>query len=101
MALGLYPELSQSLRALDSAVRGAATFDPAASTHRFRLMMTDLGLMALFPYIIRAVLAAAPNVGIDVIPLDTAQLHDRLCGMRSMPRSAFPQCMRTICSLSH
>ena len=59
-------------------MRGAATFDPAASTHRFRLMMTDLGLMALFPYIIRAVLAAAPNVGIDVIPLDTAQLHDRL-----------------------
>lgn len=77
-AASLYPELSQSLRAIDSAVRGAANFDPKANTHRFRLMMTDLGLMALFPYIVRSVLRDAPNVSIDVIPLDISQLHDRL-----------------------
>lgn len=77
-ATGLYPELSQSLRVMDSAVQGVSEFDPATTTHRFRLMMTDLGLMALFPYIITAVLSAAPNVRIDVIPLDISRLHDRL-----------------------
>ena len=77
-ATGLYPELSQSLRTMDAAVQGVSEFDPVTTSHRFRLMMTDLGLMALFPYIIAAVLAAAPNVRIDVIPLDISQLHDSL-----------------------
>ncbi|WP_104174756.1 LysR family transcriptional regulator [Arthrobacter sp. Y81] len=77
-ASGLYPELSQSLRMIDSAVQGVSEFDPASTSHRFRLMMTDLGLMALFPYIVSAVLEAAPNVRLDVIPLDISQLHDRL-----------------------
>jgi DNA-binding transcriptional LysR family regulator len=77
-AISLYPELSQSLRTIDSAVQGTAEFDPVTTAHRFRLMMTDLGLMALFPYIVAAVLNAAPNVRLDVIPLDISQLHDRL-----------------------
>lgn len=77
-AIGLYPELSQSLRTIDSAVQGISQFDPATTSHRFRLMMTDLGLMALFPYIVEAVLEAAPNVRVDVIPLDISQLHERL-----------------------
>lgn len=78
MAMGLYPELRQSLRAIDSAVQGVSEFDPSTSSHRFRLMMTDLGLMDLFPHIISAVSEVAPNIHLDVVPLDMSQLHDRL-----------------------
>lgn len=78
VAVSLYPELSQALRTIDAAVQGVSEFDPPSTTHRFRLMMTDLGLMALFPYIVSAALKAAPGVRLEVVPLDIAQLHDQL-----------------------
>lgn len=78
MATGLYPEICQAIRMMDSAVQGISEFDPATTHRKFRLMMTDLGLMALFPYIVTAFEAAAPHARIEVEPLDISLLHDRL-----------------------
>lgn len=74
----VYPEMLQAVEIMDSTVQGIARFTPRETTRTIRLMMTDLGLMALFPYIIRAIVDEAPQARIEVVPLDTAVLGDKL-----------------------
>lgn len=74
----LYPQMRQAILVMDMAVRGAADFDLGVTEHRFRLMMTDLGLMVLFPYIIQAVERTAPHVRLEVVSFDASTLRERL-----------------------
>lgn len=74
----LYPQMRQAIQAMDMAVKGAAEFKPTVTDRRFRLMMTDLGLMVLFPYIIQAIERVAPNARLEVVRFDTATLREQL-----------------------
>lgn len=74
----LYPQIVQAIQLMDSVVQSATEFKAAETTRTFRLMMTDLALMALFSYVVRAIQEQAPKARVEVTLLDVAQLEDRL-----------------------
>lgn len=74
----LYPEISHGIRVLDSLVRNARQFEPKETTRTFKLMMTDLGLMALFSYIVQAMQERAPEARIQVSLIDVAKAEELL-----------------------
>ena len=78
VAESLYPQMVQAIRLMDSVVQNATEFKAAETTRTFRLMMTDLALMALFSFVVQAIQAKAPRARIEVTLLDVAQLEDKL-----------------------
>ncbi|QCU77940.1 LysR family transcriptional regulator [Citricoccus sp. SGAir0253] len=78
VAEAVYPQMVEAIRMMDSVVQNATEFDAGQTTRTFRLMMTDLALMALFSYIVQAIENLAPQARIEVTLLDVAQLEDRL-----------------------
>lgn len=78
MAESLYPEMVEAIRLMDSVVQNATEFHAEDTTRTFRLMMTDLALMALFSFVVKAIQAQAPHARIEVTLLDVAKLEDRL-----------------------
>lgn len=77
-AESLYPQIVQSIQLMDSVVQSATEFHADQTTRTFRLMMADLSLMALFSYVVQAIQARAPNARLEVLPMDVAQLEERL-----------------------
>lgn len=78
LAERLYPEVLQGIQQLDSLVQDATEFDATETTRTFRLMMTDLGLMALFSYIVSEVEKAAPHARVDVSLVDVNETENML-----------------------
>jgi DNA-binding transcriptional LysR family regulator len=78
VAEAIYPQMIEAIRMMDSAVQNVTDFDAQQTTRTFRLMMTDLALMALFSFIVRAIEEVAPRASIEVTLLDVAQLEDKL-----------------------
>lgn len=78
VAESLYPQMVQAIRLMDSVVQSATDFRAAETTRTFRLMMTDLALMALFSFVVRAVQAQAPRARIEVTLMDVARLEEKL-----------------------
>lgn len=74
----IYPKLRESLAFIDEAMLGADAFEPASSRHTFRLLMTDLGEIALLPRVLARVRAAAPGVSLDVLPFDAETARQSL-----------------------
>ena len=74
----IYPKLRESLAFIDEAMRGAAAFEPASSSRTFRLLMTDLGEIALLPRILTRLRKAAPNVSLVVLPFDAETARQSL-----------------------
>lgn len=68
----LYPKLKRLLQSLDEVMEGAGTFEPASSTRRFRLRMTDVGVNGLLPLIVRRMQTQAPGIRLDVETLNLA-----------------------------
>ncbi|MFC7401042.1 LysR family transcriptional regulator [Citricoccus sp. GCM10030269] len=77
-AESLYPQMVQAIQLMDSVVQSATDFRAEETTRTFRLMMTDLALMALFSFVVRAIQGLAPRARIEVTLLDVAQLEDKL-----------------------
>lgn len=78
VAESLYPRMIQAIQLMDSVVQSATEFRAAETTRTFRLMMTDLALMALFSFVVKAIQEQAPLAKIEVTLLDVAQLEDQL-----------------------
>lgn len=74
----LYPGILQGIQMLDAAVQNATEFKAAETTKTFRLLMTDLGLMALFSYIVKAIQHLAPHARIDVSLIDVDEAENQL-----------------------
>lgn len=66
----LYEELSYSLNMIENTVTNIQNFDPLISHKRFRVAMTDLGEMALLPAIVARLQIEAPDIEIEVVPLE-------------------------------
>ena len=77
-AMQLYPALRDSLAQIDSVLEGNQEFEPLHSRKRFRLALTDLGEMALLPRILTHLHAQAPNVELEVVPLEIDKAEDWL-----------------------
>ena len=62
----LYPSFRQALHLVDQAIEEVRTFDPATSTRRFRVAMTDISEMVFMPHIMRVLQVEAAAVSIEV-----------------------------------
>lgn len=69
IAMTVYPQLRHSLQWIDSAVHGATAFNPATSQHNFRLLLTDIGEIALLPAVLQRIQESAPRASVEVLPL--------------------------------
>ncbi len=78
LALQLYPVLQQSLGQIDDVVDGGKSFDPVSSARRFVIAMTDLGELSLLPSIFGYLQREAPNLVLEVKPLEIDKAEDWL-----------------------
>ncbi|NKX54714.1 LysR family transcriptional regulator [Arthrobacter mobilis] len=78
LAVELYPVFKESVGRIDLAVDSVRSFDPATSTHRFRLALSDLGELGFLPQILKRVSREAPLVEIDVVPMEIELLAEWL-----------------------
>ncbi|WP_211878061.1 LysR family transcriptional regulator [Pseudarthrobacter albicanus] len=69
LATAVYPQLRHSLESMDSAVQGVTAFHPATSRHNFRLLLTDIGEIALLPAVLKSIEESAPKTSVAVLPL--------------------------------
>ncbi|NYI66942.1 LysR family transcriptional regulator [Spelaeicoccus albus] len=74
-AVELYPTLSRAVSAIDAAVGGDEQFDPATSRRMFRLCLSDLGEFSFLPAILSRLRREAPDVAIDVVPMEIDQVR--------------------------
>lgn len=78
VASSVYPQVRLALGSLDDAVGRVTTFSPATSTRHFRLLLTDIGEIALLPAVLKAIQKAAPAISLEVIPLDYGTAREDL-----------------------
>lgn len=77
-ASALYPRLRQALQSLEDVMGQEPVFDPAASSRTFTLQLTDLAIHGLLPRILRVTKHYAPNLRIQVQPLQLSRVADDL-----------------------
>lgn len=77
-AMQLYATFQESLAQIDNVIENSRHFEPEHSVKRFRLAMTDLGEMALLPIILRHLYAQAPNIELEVVPLEIDKVDEWL-----------------------
>jgi DNA-binding transcriptional LysR family regulator len=70
----LYLRFREAIRLVDQAVEEIKVFDPRSSARRFRLAMSDIGVMVFLPPILRYLQAEAPDVAIDVRQIAVPEL---------------------------
>ena len=72
----LYREFNPSIKSINNTVSNSRQFDPLLSNKRFRVAMTDLGEMALLPSIFYKLQTDAPNVELEVMPLEIDKVNE-------------------------
>ncbi|MES2535225.1 MAG: LysR family transcriptional regulator [Pseudomonadota bacterium] len=71
----LLPAIRQSIELLGTGGGGLDEFEPAASTRKFRISMTDVGYIVLFPHLMNLFERHAPGLRIEGINLDKQTAH--------------------------
>lgn len=74
LATQLYGGFKEASRCIDSAVGEARRFEPGRSRRQFRLALSDLGEMALLPRLMEHLSTLAPNIELEVVPLEIDQV---------------------------
>ena len=75
-ALHLAEPVAYALNALQAAFSKRDSFDPATSTRRFQLAMTDIGEMYFMPPLMQALSERAPQVSIGTQRPNSGKLQD-------------------------
>jgi DNA-binding transcriptional LysR family regulator len=80
LATQLYTGFKDAAHSIETSVAEAKKFDPHRSTRQFRLALSDLGEMAFLPRLMDRLNSLAPNIELEIIPLEIDQvgawLHD-------------------------
>ena len=93
-------ELVAPLRALLAAADGIrrpphGAFDPATSQRRFRLVVTDVGMIRFLPPLTARLAAAGPGLTLEAVPLDARHFELKLAaGEADLALGAFPYAPR-------
>lgn len=74
LAAQLYTGFKQAARCIDESVAEARKFEPGHSSRQFRLALSDLGEMALLPKLMGELNVLAPNIELEIIPLEIDQV---------------------------
>ncbi|MFU9136529.1 LysR family transcriptional regulator [Erwinia tasmaniensis] len=77
-AVQLYKVFKRSLTGIDKAVAETRTFSPETSRHKFRLALSDLGELLLLPKLVAWLRQVAPNIQLEVLPVDMERLDEWL-----------------------
>ena len=75
--------LADLVARLLSEISGAVerpAFDPSSSTRVFRIATTDYGALAVLAPMIAALVAEAPGLGLDIVPVNASSFHDLATG---------------------
>jgi DNA-binding transcriptional LysR family regulator len=70
----LYLRFREALQLIGEAVDEARAFDPKTSTRRFRISLSDIGVMVFLPLILRQLQAEAPDIAIQVCQIAVPDL---------------------------
>jgi len=70
LAESLVEPVRQLLAEAQAIIEQRPVFDPATSTRRFRMMMTDYVMAMLMTQALPAIKQHAPSVGIDILPFE-------------------------------
>lgn len=77
-ATQLYGVFCESLQTIEHTIEGARNFDALLTEKRFTLALTDLGEMALLPHIFKKLQSEAPEVELEVLPLEIDKVGEWL-----------------------
>jgi DNA-binding transcriptional LysR family regulator len=89
-------EIIAPLRALLQAADGIrrplrAPFDPATSERRFRLLLSDVGMILFAPPLTARLAAAGPGLTLEAVPLDSRHFEAKLAsGEADLALGVFP-----------
>lgn len=70
LAISVYAEVNGPLSQIVASTEDLTRFDPATSTRRFRIALTDLGEAGLLPRILRVTGNAGSGIQIETVPFD-------------------------------
>ncbi|WP_249977896.1 LysR family transcriptional regulator [Vreelandella olivaria] len=74
----LYETFRSSLMNIELAIASTREFNPLVSQRTFRIALSDLGEVFLLPILMKKFRTLAPNISIEVIPLEVNQVEDWL-----------------------
>lgn len=74
LAAQLYIGFKQAIRCIDASVSEAKKFEPNHSSRQFRLALSDIGEMVLLPRLMSRLNILAPNIELEIIPLEIDQV---------------------------
>jgi DNA-binding transcriptional LysR family regulator len=78
LAHHVFPHFRDATLSIDLALADVRGFDPASTTRRFRIAMSELGEIGWLPKIARELATAAPGTQLEVVPLDPDTLPESL-----------------------
>ncbi|NMK45366.1 LysR family transcriptional regulator [Achromobacter sp. Bel] len=78
IAFALAGPIERGMNSFAEAVNLRQRFDPATSTRRFRLSMSDIGEMVFLPLLMERVHALAPRLQVEVLEIPLEQLPQAL-----------------------
>lgn len=77
-ATQIYPTFRKAISDIEGTIETAQSFNPALSTHRFRLAMSDVGETFFLPHIMRYLQHHAPDIEIEIIEVEINRLEEWL-----------------------
>lgn len=77
-AQALFRQCSAALGSLDAALESTNAFDPATTTRRFCIAMSDIGGQYLLPPLFAAFQASVPHAGLEVVHPPQHDVNDGL-----------------------
>ncbi|UDY23433.1 LysR family transcriptional regulator [Nocardioides sp. Kera G14] len=78
VAQRLYEPLHRAVSEIDGVLQQVGDFDPATTSARFAIALSDLGEVTLLPRLVAAARESAPHVSFTVSPLDVDDVERQL-----------------------
>ena len=80
LAKSMAEPIHAALQQIRQAVEDRGYFDAASSTRHFRLALSDVGQMSLFPHLLSYFDKHAPNISLETVPLSRHRIAAQMSG---------------------
>ena len=80
LAESMAEPIHAALQQIRQAVEDRGYFDAASSTRHFRLALSDVGQMSLFPHLLSYFDKHAPNISLETVPLSRFRIAAQMSG---------------------
>ena len=90
LAEQLFQRYRDALTSVESTLEQNTAFDPLRSTRRFRLAMSDIGVLYFVPPLLRKFQESAPHIEIDIVQIPDAPSEDLSVGRLDMAIGNIP-----------